>query len=208
MIVLPWPDMRLSPNARTDRRFITGVRAKARKDGFIAAQEAGAHKIKSKSASALRIIFHGPDSRRRDLDNLLSACKPMIDGMADAMKRDDSEFGPLIHPRPCRCLACWRHSHTGCRTDRSGSGRVPDAQGNAGAEHPGRNVPAQIGVFHQRPAYSRGIPAELDTRSATRRVRQPRKRLAPDRRVNTTTAEKPLWQPLTGLSGCAWRYSA
>jgi Holliday junction resolvase RusA-like endonuclease len=36
--------------------------------------------------------FHPPDRRRRDLDNLLASCKPMIDGIADTIGRDDSTW--------------------------------------------------------------------------------------------------------------------
>ena len=37
-----------------------------------------------------------PDRRHRDLDNLLAASKPIIDGMAQALGVDDSRFKPIL----------------------------------------------------------------------------------------------------------------
>jgi crossover junction endodeoxyribonuclease RusA len=44
---------------------------------------------------AVTITFVQPDKRRRDRDNLLSACKPSLDGLAEAIGVDDSQFEPL-----------------------------------------------------------------------------------------------------------------
>lgn len=40
----------------------------------------------------LSLTFCPPDNRRRDLDNLLAACKPGIDGLAMALGIDDARF--------------------------------------------------------------------------------------------------------------------
>lgn len=41
------------------------------------------------SAMRVSITFCPPDRRRRDLDNMLAACKPLLDGIADATGVDD-----------------------------------------------------------------------------------------------------------------------
>jgi crossover junction endodeoxyribonuclease RusA len=45
------------------------------------------------------LTFHAPDRRKRDLDNLLAACKPMLDGVAAALLMDDREFEPVTLKR-------------------------------------------------------------------------------------------------------------
>jgi len=44
---------------------------------------------------ALDIVFHPPDNRKRDLDNLLCSCKNLFDGMAKAIELDDKNFRPI-----------------------------------------------------------------------------------------------------------------
>lgn len=48
-------------------------------------------KIKRPNAE-LNITFNPPDRRRRDLDNMLAACKAYLDGISDALGVDDSNF--------------------------------------------------------------------------------------------------------------------
>lgn len=43
----------------------------------------------------LRLTFFAPNKIRRDLDNLLAAMKPSLDGMAQALGVDDSLFRPI-----------------------------------------------------------------------------------------------------------------
>ena len=44
----------------------------------------------------MKITFFTPDARKRDLDNLLAAMKPALDGMAQAIGVDDALFRPLL----------------------------------------------------------------------------------------------------------------
>lgn len=44
----------------------------------------------------LAITFVMPDKRKRDVDNLLAACKQSLDGMAQALGVDDSRFRPIL----------------------------------------------------------------------------------------------------------------
>ncbi len=41
------------------------------------------------------MLFHAPDRRRRDLDNLLSSCKSYLDGVALAYGINDSRLRPM-----------------------------------------------------------------------------------------------------------------
>jgi crossover junction endodeoxyribonuclease RusA len=40
----------------------------------------------------LRLTFHPPDKRKRDLDNMLASVKSGLDGVSDAMGVDDSRW--------------------------------------------------------------------------------------------------------------------
>jgi len=96
-IILPWPDRKLHPNARVH----WAVRARAAK---AARQYAGtlgwAHGLHREHWPDGRIDVHimgyRPTARKTDRDGLLSALKPSLDGLADAMGVDDSRFVP--HP--------------------------------------------------------------------------------------------------------------
>jgi crossover junction endodeoxyribonuclease RusA len=55
-----------------------------------------AHASTKASVVSLTITFVQPDKRARDRDNLLAALKPSLDGIADALEVNDSQFDPLI----------------------------------------------------------------------------------------------------------------
>ena len=44
----------------------------------------------------LTIVFHPPDKKRRDLDNCLASLKSALDGIADALRVDDSGWALTI----------------------------------------------------------------------------------------------------------------
>jgi crossover junction endodeoxyribonuclease RusA len=90
MIRLPWPPKQLSPNARCDRRAISGIRSKYRQDCAWIVKAFG---LRYPPAPLhLRITFLPPDDRRRDMDNMFAAIKSGIDGIADATGVDDSWY--------------------------------------------------------------------------------------------------------------------
>lgn len=88
-LILPWPDSRLSPNGRHDRRWITKVRQGARWAGYVAATEAGLS-VPDKTPLHMFLTFNPPDNRRRDDDNLIGAFKSYRDGIFKALGVDDS----------------------------------------------------------------------------------------------------------------------
>ena len=88
-LTLPWPDSRLLPNRKLHWALKATAARNARTTAWAIAYGADwSHQI---SACMARVTFYPPDKRRRDLDNLLRACKPYWDGMVDAgLLVDDS----------------------------------------------------------------------------------------------------------------------
>ena len=100
-ITLPWPDKRLSPNARVHWREKATVTKHARKMAYVLAWEGlyylaylGRDDVKFEA----QITYHPPDRRRRDiLDNLPASIKPFIDGMCDCMGIDDYQIQRTVN---------------------------------------------------------------------------------------------------------------
>ncbi len=92
VIELPWPDKGLSPNARVhwavkarlkrDYRAVCAWKAKAQ----------GAHRLTGVESLHALIAFFPPDRRKRDRDNMLGSIKSGLDGLADVLGVDDSEW--------------------------------------------------------------------------------------------------------------------
>lgn len=100
MIVLPWPDKRLSPNARLHWRARVGPKQKEKiAASWATAAMNGFHALRSELSSnddpiAVRITFYPPDHRHRDDDNMIASFKAARDGIADALGVDDRRFRP------------------------------------------------------------------------------------------------------------------
>lgn len=94
IILLPFPDMKLSPNRKHGNHW--GKTQTAKKSAFdtayYATKDAMAKQQVARHATTLEISFIEPDKRRRDIDNLLSASKASIDGMCKALNIDDHQF--------------------------------------------------------------------------------------------------------------------
>lgn len=70
----------------------------------MAAYEATGHHIGDNTIDhAVTIIVAPPDKRRRDVDGILSALKPTLDGLADGLQMNDWHFNPIEIRRidPC-----------------------------------------------------------------------------------------------------------
>lgn len=98
-ITLLWPPKELSPNARV--HWATKSRTAARYKGACRALAFSQKASKLNRASSLLIsqIFHPPDNRNRDIDNLQASMKSANDGIASAIGVDDSTFryaAPII----------------------------------------------------------------------------------------------------------------
>lgn len=102
-VTLPWPDKKLSPNARTHWRSAARVKAEA-SDGayWLTRQAMGAQfgpattKISHDGASDIILdqVACPPNKAQRDRDNLDSSLKAARDGMAKALGVNDRFFRP------------------------------------------------------------------------------------------------------------------
>ena len=98
LVTLPFPDRRLNPNNSKCKHWASTValRKSARAGAALLTQAAAAgHVLEPGAELALVITFVQHDRRARDRDNLLAACKPMLDGVADALGVNDSQFEPV-----------------------------------------------------------------------------------------------------------------
>lgn len=95
-IELPWPDRVLHPNARTHHMAKAKVAKAVRLQAFYTALSATPFDAPEQGNVLVTMDFFPPDSRRRDLDGMLSASKNQLDGIADAIKVNDNRFALLI----------------------------------------------------------------------------------------------------------------
>lgn len=91
-VALPWPPSILRPNARPHWRQQRAA-AKAYKSDCLMLCLAARLPKPAQEKITLAIEFCPPDSRRRDLDNMLSSFKHGIDAVADALGVNDYRFG-------------------------------------------------------------------------------------------------------------------
>lgn len=97
-IILPWPDKRLSPNARMHWAKLADAKKRAKKDAHNLTLAAGIRKIAADALTA-RVSFYPPDRRPRDIDNALASCKAYFDGIALAIGVDDSKWQIELAPK-------------------------------------------------------------------------------------------------------------
>lgn len=83
---LSWPPAALRSNARPHWAQRHRATAAYRREAWAECKRWGA------KGAVLEFTFHPPDSRRRDAQNMPGAVKAAIDGIADAMGRDDAGF--------------------------------------------------------------------------------------------------------------------
>lgn len=90
LITLSWPHRKLSPNARVHWAEKSRLARSYRQEGFYATRAERAALTLENPLVAL--TFHPPDARHRDLDNMISAMKSALDGIADAIGVDDHKW--------------------------------------------------------------------------------------------------------------------
>lgn len=91
---LPWPPAELSPNRPTHFRVTARAKKRFREACYLVAISQGARTLEMPASGpvALTITLHPPCRRQRDLDNAIAAMKAGFDGLAAALKVDDSRF--------------------------------------------------------------------------------------------------------------------
>lgn len=92
-VELPWPPKELMPNWSSGRHWAALSRKK--QDYREICRLLCLKLPKMHGRVAVKLIFHPPDARHRDLDNLHSACKYLLDGLATAVGVDDRNFRPV-----------------------------------------------------------------------------------------------------------------
>lgn len=99
-LTLPWPSAKLNPNRSKGMHWAStsALRKSARFEACALARAAAGALSGTLGAGAipLSITFIQPDRRARDRDNLLAALKPAIDGIADALGVNDTQFDPVM----------------------------------------------------------------------------------------------------------------
>lgn len=108
-VTLPWPSSKLNPNSSKGRHWAStsALRKQARNDALWTTKGAMLQRLLEKlpvidfgpGAVSLTVTFVQPDRRARDRDNLLAALKPSLDGVADALGINDSQFDPVTIKR-------------------------------------------------------------------------------------------------------------
>lgn len=90
---LPWPERRLSPNARVHWATLASCRSQAKAAAHRACKLWNLERPPSGTdAIEVSITFCPPDRRPRDLDNLLASIKAHLDGVAEYLSVDDSKW--------------------------------------------------------------------------------------------------------------------
>lgn len=103
IITLPWPDKRLSPNARLHWRAKHAAKAPAKAGAWMLAKATPGFRDACKSLQGddspipMAIRFYPPDRRHRDDDNMIGAFKSARDGIADALGVNDRRFRPVYY---------------------------------------------------------------------------------------------------------------
>ena len=87
-IQLPWPSKKLNPNERVHWGKKSTETKKAKSYAYYSALNMG----RLKGPLVINVKFHPPDKRRRDMDNMIAACKAYFDGIALAVCVDDFNF--------------------------------------------------------------------------------------------------------------------
>jgi hypothetical protein len=100
-LILPYPDKSLNPNRKTGRHWAVTKKAKdvAFEVAYYEAKLAYSGVTVVEQAMTMTITYVRKDKRMVDLDNLLSASKSIIDGIAQGMKINDKYFEPIIIKR-------------------------------------------------------------------------------------------------------------
>lgn len=93
---IPWPSGVLSPNSRAHWGTVAKAKKRYRTAAAWAVHSAGPPiqvvMLRDFAKVNVKLSFSPPDKRARDHDNLIASCKALLDGVADALDIDDSQF--------------------------------------------------------------------------------------------------------------------
>ena len=90
-VSISWPPKELSPNYRGHWARIAKAKKAARQEAYLSCMEVGAKNLAWEGAR-LAVTFHPPGRYGYDEDGLMSRCKAIFDGIADAIGVNDRNF--------------------------------------------------------------------------------------------------------------------
>lgn len=95
--ILPFPPSKLSPNGRTHYMAKAKIAADYKRlcKEYAKAVDISGCEFEDGENIAVSIIFHEPDRRMRDLDNMLSSCKAGIDAICEVIGVNDKLLRPI-----------------------------------------------------------------------------------------------------------------
>lgn len=96
-LILPWPPSKLNPNQRIHFAQKAKIAGAYKMHCYLIAKNATLARgaVIPRGKVHLHIMFHAPDNRARDMDNLLSSMKAGLDGIAMALGVNDKSFRPV-----------------------------------------------------------------------------------------------------------------
>ena len=104
-VTLPWPAKEVFPNFRYSHHWKKSWKqVQAQKDlaFWLASEQIGRQEVPRDHEGKwpVHLDIYPPNLRRRDEDGMEGACKSALDGIADALRVDDSRFTitHTIHP--------------------------------------------------------------------------------------------------------------
>jgi crossover junction endodeoxyribonuclease RusA len=95
-ITLPWPDEKLSPNARVHHMTKAKVAKSARELAYFITRKDNYPLYWEGNVQLELQIYPPEDHRKRDLDNIYAAFKAYQDGIFDALNLDDNQIVNVI----------------------------------------------------------------------------------------------------------------
>ena len=96
--ILPFPPHILSPNSNAGWQERLKHKKAMRQAGIDSTK--GFNKNLGNGRIAMKVVFY-PRSMRMDMDNMLSASKALIDGLATGLGVNDKQFRPIL--LDCQC---------------------------------------------------------------------------------------------------------
>lgn len=94
-VMLPWPPVNLSPNARVHWTVLAKAKKAYREACAWTARAQGARRLDADKLH-LSLVFYPPNRRAYDLDNALARMKSGLDGLADVLGVDDKHWSLSI----------------------------------------------------------------------------------------------------------------
>lgn len=94
-VEFPWPPAILSGHAKGYWRGKSNVTRKFRHQAWALAMQVEKPEFDLTGDIYVRVTFTPPDNRS-DRTNYYNRCKPILDGLADALKVNDKRFVPIM----------------------------------------------------------------------------------------------------------------